>query len=95
MKLHDHAVVARCMLGPWLITGGKEGGGDDNVCGIDCTVKVSKIDSSDSQDIREIGTRSVVVWKIASLESAGKFVSLLMKRGRPTLEIWESLSSIS
>lgn len=95
IKLHDHAIVTRCMLGPWLITGGKEGGGEDNVCGLDCSRKAMRIDGSDSEVFRELGMPVVMVWAAASSEALGRVVFSLRQRGRPTLEIWESSSNVS
>jgi hypothetical protein len=92
MKLYDHAILARCMLGPWLITGGKDGGGEGDICGTDCSVRAWRVDGLDSKAVREVGTRVIMVWAVGSLEALGRVILLLMKRGRPMLEIWGSSS---
>lgn len=84
MKLHDHAVVGRCMRGPWLITGGKEGGGVENTCGLDYSIKAGRADELDSE-----------IMKVANSECPGRVFSKMRKRGRPTLEIWGDSSSNS
>jgi len=86
VRLHDHAIVARCMLGPWLITGGKEGGGEENVCGLDSSVKAWRLD--EPEVVMEVGMLVVMVAAVASLELSRRIVLSLFKRGRPTLEIW-------
>lgn len=87
--MHDHAVVARCRLGLWLITGGKEGGGPDNSCGIDMTMKAWKLGSSKDGVPLQLGTRVPRVYHIASSETMGKVFCIVMKRGKPVLEFWE------
>ena len=89
MKMHDHAVVARCRLGFWMITGGKEGGGPDNSCGIDMTVKAWKLDSTGCDVPLQLGTRVPRVYHTTSCEALGKIFCVVMKRGRPVLEFWE------
>jgi len=42
----------------------------------------------DDLQLIELGIPVVKVWSLVALESSGKLVSVLMKKGRPILEIW-------
>lgn len=91
MRLHDHAIVTRGMLGPWLVTGGKDGGGEEDVCGLDCSVRRWKVDGQDAATVNDIGPPAVVVWGLVCLND--RIVVSLMRRGKPTVEIWDDSSS--
>ncbi len=73
----------------WLLTGGKDGGGDDNACGIDASVKAWKVDGPDIGIVKQIGLSAETVWEVVSLDESRRVVVALMRRGRPMLEIWE------
>ncbi|KAH8596006.1 WD40-repeat-containing domain protein [Bisporella sp. PMI_857] len=93
IRLYDHAVTSRCLLGPWLISAGKDGGGEENVCGLENRMKACRIDGTET-NVLELGMPVVKVWSIATLEGVGKTVLILMKKGKPTLEILDASSIV-
>jgi len=87
VRFHDHSVIDRCMLGPWLLTTGKDGGGERDVCGLDSRLKSWNIGENNCLVV-ELLQPVVAIWSVVTLESLGKVVLALMKKSRPTLEIW-------
>lgn len=86
-RLYDHAITSRCIFGPWLVTAGKHGGGEANVCGLDHRMKIWRI-QGEIVAAEEVGLPALVIWTTTSLKSSTAVAVSLMKRGRPTLEIW-------
>jgi len=93
-RLYHHAVTSRCVLGPWLITSGKNGGGEQNVCGHEQSLKTWKFGKDDARVIN-LGQPVVGVWSVVALEGSEKIGVVLMKKGRLTLEFWGIFSTIS
>ncbi|KAF4547611.1 PQQ-like domain-containing protein [Elsinoe fawcettii] len=85
--LFDHAVTARCLLGDYLVAGGKDGGPADDACGIDARLMLWKVGGGAPQNPTQIGARTTVVWSILKLDCSSVAVSLT-RRGMPTVEVW-------
>jgi len=88
IKLFDHAITARCVFNDWLVAAGKEGGGEENVCGLDNRIKTLKIGVNNNVQIIELGLPVVQVWSLVALERFGKVIAVVRRRGIPMLEIW-------
>ena len=73
------------MLGPWLITKGKEGGAKENICGLDYSIRAWKIIRAEV--VRELRGPVVLVGSVTSLEALKKVVFSLVTRGRPSLKL--------
>jgi hypothetical protein len=84
-------VTARCIVDDWLVTAGKMGGGEENMCGLDRRLKIWKIHDHDFGPAEEVGLPMVMIWAIVGLKSSRSIAISVMKRGRPMLEIWKKL----
>lgn len=81
--------MTRTLLSNILVTGGKEGGGLDNVCGLDCSLKSCDLEMLlQGGDVRPIehGLPCRSLWKVQAIRA--RMVVCLFKRGRPYLDIW-------
>jgi len=90
-KLYDHAVTGRYLLSNWLITAGKHGGEEENVCGLDNRLKIWKIRGEEIGPAEEFGLPAPKIWGIAGLVSSKSIAVSVMKKGRPMLDIWRKL----
>ncbi len=81
--------MQRCLIGSWLLTAGTNGGGADNACGLDCSVRAWNVDVRDRVVVKESGTPVVIVWEVVRLDGKGRVVVALERGGRPVLEIWD------
>ena len=89
IKLFDHAIVARTLSndGKWLFAGGKEGGGEEDVCGLDGRVKAWNLKRGDAGEVKQLGYPAQVVWNLQCVKGDRLIVSL-MKKGRAHAEVW-------
>ena len=79
-----------------IISGGKDGGGPEDTCGLDARVRVwspgdSRDDVASDEHVErvageEMGIPAQVVWGIRRM--GVKVVVAAMKRGKITLEVW-------
>ena len=96
-RLFDHAIVCRALTasGKWLLAGGREGGGEEDACGLDARTKALRLDSLVGEgmvEVRELGPPSLAVFAMRCVERRGGEVLVvsLMRRGRAWLEVWDA-----
>ncbi|MCJ1249129.1 hypothetical protein MMC30_006352 [Trapelia coarctata] len=82
VKMHDHAVTTRDLLGGVIVTGGKDGGYEEDVCGLE-----GEYGEEGDEDIKDIGSPVIVIWDLACV--GNRIVVSSLKRGKPTVEVWE------
>ena len=74
-KLFDHAVLCRVITTEgWLVAGGKEGGSQEDVCGLDAQVKALKLanlDNESTTEVKELGDPSLAVWDLKIVNHEG------------------------
>lgn len=89
--MHDHAVTAKDLLGGIIVTGGKDGGYEENVCGLDSRLRIWRVDGTGGEDgdqvVKDIGVPALMTWDLAAV--GNQVVVSLCKRGRATVEVWE------
>lgn len=95
-KLFDHAIICRTLTagGKWLLAGGKEGGREENVCGLDGRLRALKLDSLGGEgktEVKELGEPSLVIYdmKCVGKGEGERLVVSLMRKGRAWLEVWD------
>ena len=92
IKLFDHAITCRSLSehGQWLFVAGKDGGKEDNVCGLYNGIKAWKLpaDGNGEVVVKKIGSPCPVVWDLAYVRGGKLFVSL-MRRGKACAEVWD------
>lgn len=86
VKMFDKAIVSRSMHGPLIVAGGKNGGAEENACGLDACVRAWSVDRNGSEKAFDMGGSTVVVWNVGSID--GRVVASLQRRGKPAVEIW-------
>jgi WD40 repeat protein len=96
-RLFDHAITCSAITinEKWFVAGGKDGGEESNVCGLEGRVRALRLDSFEGKDkavIKELGYPSLTVWKMKSfkVDRGERLVVSLMKKGRAWLEIWDT-----
>ncbi|GAM91117.1 hypothetical protein ANO11243_091640 [Dothideomycetidae sp. 11243] len=91
-RLYDQAVTHRIVVGDWLVCAGKNGGGERNICGLDCRLKILRLhgDPGDIGTIQDIGAPVARIWGVAQVGTTNLTAVSLMKRGVPMLEIWKN-----
>ena len=95
VKVHEHSVLTRNRFKNKIFTGGKEGGGADNVCGLNCSLKSCDLEmllQGENVQPAEHGFPCVMLWE-AKVEGE-TMVVCLKKRGKPYLDFWDLNSNV-
>lgn len=93
LRIHDHSFLTYTITDNTFFSGGKEGGGPKNVCGLGCSLKscdlARLLDGKEEEhgQVVEHGSPSSTLWKVRV--QADKLAVCLMRRGKPSLEIWD------
>ena len=71
--MHDHAVTARDLLGGVTVTGGKDRGYEEGVCGLDSRPRMWKVDGKGveggMESIKEIGVLAVMICSLVTVRN--------------------------
>jgi hypothetical protein len=75
----EHSVLTRTLFNNTLITGGKEGGGAENACGLDCSLKSCDLEMLlQGGNVRPVehGFPSRWLWEMGAIGRGWWFVCL-------------------
>jgi WD40 repeat protein len=90
----DHAIVTKDIRPGLFVTGGKDGGGPENACGLDASVRtwdlIANAPKWTDVGVEVIADNRLVVWTVKFV--GDKLLAVTMKRGKPTLEIWDCMA---
>lgn len=93
--MHDHSFLTYTIADKRFFSGGKEGGGPKNACGLGCSLKScdlgtlldGKEERGRDANVVEHGSPSSTLWRVGA--QGDKLAVCLMRRRKPSLEIWD------
>jgi WD40 repeat protein len=94
LEMHDHSATSMDVHQtlPIMVTGGKDGGPAENVCGLDNSVRVwgflKDVPAGEGEHYQQLSMPSVHVCKVKFV--GDKLVVVLHKKGKMVLEIWDA-----